>query len=159
MKPEDEGYLRDLMIIPVGPSGCGKTSFRRELREGVEIVSPDEIRFRMLDYEHTGIDFDSSTEKEVWIEAYANLDRLLSERKSVYFDATNLTFERRYKLVARARKAGYWVKIVYFDIQLERILRRNAGRERKVPERVIAQQFCALQVPESWECDEYEEVG
>ncbi len=56
------------LIIPIGIPGCGKTTYyNTEYKsKGYYRVSPDEIRFAILNYPESGIDFDETKEEEVW---------------------------------------------------------------------------------------------
>ena len=142
------------LYIPVGPAGCGKSTFLKKNLNGCHVVSPDAIRFKMLDYPKSGIDFDRKIEPEVWETAYKQLDEALNEGSDIFFDATNLNFNRRYPVVARGLKYNYRIVMIFFRLDLWEIIRRNSSRRRRVPDSVLAKQWLSMYEPEEFEYDE-----
>ena len=141
------------LLLPIGLPASGKTTLRKTSYKHYSVVSPDEIRLEVLDFSNTGKRFDADKEEEVWKRVWIKYDRLLSEKADIFFDATNTTFKRRYQIVTRARKAGYFIKFFYIKVTLQSVLVRNARRKAFVPEQVIARMFVELDEPESWEYD------
>lgn len=115
------------------------------------MISADLIRFALLDYPNSGIDFDEKREPEVWAKVFAELEIAMQQRKNIYLDNTNLTQKQRYRPVVMARQAHYSIQMIWFNLPLAECLRRNSQRQRKVPEAVIAKQFVAMEYPERWE--------
>ena len=152
-----------ILMIPIGIAGSGKTTYFIEnnkycldMDEFVH-VSADAIRFKKLDSFHSGIYFDSTIEHEVWQEVWALLIKHISQRKEIYLDCTNLTKAIRAPYIYFARCYGYKIKIILFNSPLKEDLARNAERGRVVPEKVIARQYCQLEIPEKHEYDYLEE--
>lgn len=156
------------LIIPIGPAGCGKTTWWTSMCQGhvsetqqyqPNRISSDEIRFNILDYPNSGIDFDPTIEPQVWAQVWADLIFYLSERlANIYLDCTNLTRARRAVYIHCARAFGYEIEIVWFKTGLCTCLSKNMLRDRNVPDVVIARQYLALQPPEPWEYDMLTEV-
>lgn len=141
------------LYVPIGPAGCGKSTLYEEIKDSYYIherISPDQIRMDIL-----GKDFDESSEPMIWRLVWEQLQCLRIERNAsaIYFDATNLTFARRYELISRCRALWETVNTIFilFDTPLEQCLHQNRLRSRRVPDDVIAKQYLALQKPESWE--------
>lgn len=123
------------VIVGVGIPGSGKTTVLKNLaaRNGYEYICPDDIRLRM-----TGNAADQSKNKEVWAEAYSEVDLLLKEGKTIVFDASFTNKNDRRRFIDFARQCGAEkVQAVFADIPLEIAKERNANRERKVPEYAI----------------------
>ncbi len=64
-----------------------------------------------------------------------------------YVDATNLTRKHRRPFVKIAEHMGCVCEAVYFDVPVEECLRRNEGRERRVPEGAIRAMAGKLEPP------------
>lgn len=153
-----------LIILPIGPAGCGKSSFFELLvktsKNKFYRISPDDIRFEILDSDHTKIYFDPRIEPEVWKEVYLKLQKACKAKLNIFFDATNLNKERRYGILGNVFQSmktlifnGYEIYCYCFEYPLSTILQQNKQRERKVEEDAIAKQFLSYQRPEEWEYD------
>lgn len=151
------------LVLPIGIAGSGKSTFIRKLQnalnEKVYIISPDEIRFKMLDYPESGISFDEKIESEVWATAFDELYHYcgLKEHNFVIcFDCTNLTLKRRYEIIGRMK---CWIKndilqvfMFHFKLPLIDVIKADSLRKRVVGETVLAKQFVSLEKPQDWEC-------
>lgn len=151
------------VIVLIGVAGSGKTTYAKEFMKKEPkakyiYINADEIRFQMLDSKNTKIYFDPAIEKNVWDKVFEQYSFALGNFNDIIFDATNLTFERRYKIVALAKSKRYTysekiIEFVFFNIPLAEILKRNKSRDRVVDDSVIAKQFSQIQLPEIWEFD------
>jgi len=141
------------LIIPIGPAGCGKSSFYNNNFYLMDVcrISADDIRFKLLDYKKTGVDFDQSREYIVWGSVWEAFISHINKENSIYLDATNLTQKIREPFRQIAKQKGYDIKIIYFKTNLYNCLTQNMLRDRHVNEKVIARQFLALEPPEVWE--------
>jgi predicted kinase len=136
--------------IPIGAPGCGKTTYFHEklvLRHSeIARISPDEIRFEMLDSKHTKKYFDPAIELVVWGKAYKQVIGMLMDNKHIYFDATNLTELNRLRLLYLIQRyAGddmYNIKYVIFQADLPTCLARVQQRtDQDVPLKTVARLF------------------
>lgn len=129
------------IIIPVGIPGSGKSTLREEYKRnypGLCVISPDDIRMEMLDFERTGISFDQKIEDDVWKRSFDELDACIAAGRNIYFDATNLTINVRRLIIERVDKEIYTVIAIYLDIDPDVAISRIKARKRKVPlERII----------------------
>ncbi|MHA1339738.1 MAG: AAA family ATPase [Promethearchaeota archaeon] len=141
------------LVIPIGPAGCGKSTYQMKNYPHYTLMSPDLIRFKILDSENTKIYFDYEFEPQVWKQVYILFEEALNRGDNIFFDGTNLTQKFRYPLVCRALRKSYKIHMIYFKIPLEVALERNRKRERKVREEVIKEQYEILEPPEPWEYD------
>lgn len=130
------------LTVLVGIPGSGKTTWRLRHQGDDACVSPDEIR-----REIHGRDFDARYERRVWAEAYRRLDQLLAAGRSVVFDATSVTPQQRRPLLEAARRHGAEAVAVYFPTRFLDALRRNVGRARRVPPKVIRARLRELVPP------------
>jgi predicted kinase len=129
------------VVLLAGLPGSGKSTWLAQ--RGLFALSTDEIRRWLTD------DAASQTRNA---RVFATLRFLLRERlaagcESTYIDATNLTrTERRvYRTIAKAFDAS--VEAVFFDVPVDECKRRNAGRDRVVPNAVIDAMADRLQIP------------
>jgi predicted kinase len=146
------------VYVPIGVAGCGKTTYFDDTYKALEVkrVSADAIRFKLLDYDHTGKDYDESIEPLVWTQVYDLYAELLKEKKySIYFDCTNLTLKERSQIIIRGLKLNPTLQFHFllFNVPLYLSLGWNHLRKRTVPEKVIAQQFSRFEQPQPYEYD------
>ncbi len=131
-------------ICVVGISGIGKSTYCAKLSEstGYPVVSSDTLRKKL-----TGSESDFSKDHEIWglyIRHY--LFRALV-RGGVIFDATGVSKKSRKRIFSLAAEGGADLECHYFEPNIERAKRQNAGRARKIPELVIEEQAAAWQTP------------
>ena len=121
------------VIMTVGLPGSGKSTWARRYaaEHGFVIHSSDGVRERIYGDESVVGDFD-----EVFGILYEDVDRSLSEGRDVIIDNTGLTLRAR-EVVKTYHDRGFRTVAVVFDTPLGTCLRRNASRDRKVPEDVI----------------------
>lgn len=89
------------VILPIGTSGSGKSTWIESINinNQYEIIEPDSMRV-----EFTGDMNNKSKDKEIYIEAANRAVRALKEGKSVMFDTTNLTKDKRLPFVEAIKK-------------------------------------------------------
>lgn len=125
------------LIMVVGMPGIGKSYFADQLlcEYGIENVSSDEMRKHL--YGHASIQGDYN---EVFGAVYDTISNLFDlGEKMVVLDATNVTRHVRYKAI-REIKPTEIIYVVMPD-DLERALKQNEERSRKVPARVICRMY------------------
>lgn len=121
----------------IGIPGSGKSTFAKSHPECI-VVCPDTIRKELFG--------DEACQKDgnlVFKLAYERIEKALSENKDVIFDATNTTVRSRKPLLKY--KAIHYAVFVNTDIN--ECKKRNANRERKVPEDVIERMARQLTPP------------
>jgi predicted kinase len=131
---------QNTLVVLCGIAGCGKSTFAAKHFLPTQIVSSDECRARICDdpmnQKVTGQAF------ELW--RFIIRTRLWLWRLSVA-DATNLDRGDRKWLVKTAQNYNFLSSLILFNIPLETALRRNATRERVVPEEALLRQYELLQ--------------
>jgi O-phosphoseryl-tRNA(Sec) kinase len=148
----------------IGLPGTGKTTFAKKiLKQNAQdriLVSSDNIRFDLLNYEETGIDFDPKIEPKVWARVIKEIKKALdnSTVKEVIFDATNLIKSGRKPYLELAKDKGFHTRGIVFSAPLSEIKARNRNRKRKVPEEVIDRFYRSFEYPEKGEFDEIIEI-
>lgn len=143
----------------IGLPGTGKTTFAKNLldhnSESRVLISSDKIRFDLLNYNDTGIDFDPKIEPKVWKSVIRNIKEVMKDPmvKEIIFDATNLRKSKRKKFLKLAKKNDFLTQGIVFSGSLRKIKGRNQDRERTVPEKVIERFSKILEAPEVGEFD------
>ena len=123
--------MRPVLLVVAGPNGSGKTTVTVRLRqdhwsEGVEYLNPDDIaRDRFGDWNSP----EAVLAAARWTEA--RREELLAARRGIAFE-TVFSTEAKVVFLARAREAGYFVRVFFIGTSDPRI---NAAR---VAGRVIA---------------------
>jgi Predicted kinase len=132
---------RTRIVLLVGLPGSGKSTYLERL--GVKALSSDAVRGLLADDEN-----DQSIHREVFATLRYLLRRRLALRRPVtYLDATHLTVRERRPYVKMGQLYGCSVEAIFFDVPLEVCLQRNRGRQRVVPEDVMARMAAKLTPP------------
>lgn len=139
--------LRFIMLV--GLAGSGKSTVAHELMEGrddVDYHSSDAIREEIL-----GDVNEQSKNSDVFAVMEQRTKESLKNGRHVIYDATNINRKKRKHLLSLLPKDVEKVA-VYVATPLDEVLRRNASRDRVVPEDVITQKmYKNLQIPIYWE--------
>ena len=125
---------KNVLIVMCGLPASGKSTYTNWLTEsGVFCaVCPDGIRGEL--YGDENIQGDG---KQVFAIAHARLKDLGKGKNNVVFDATNTNKKRRKELVKEMRPYFDVIILKWFSTPIDICLKRNAERERQVPEEVI----------------------
>jgi predicted kinase len=137
----------ELMIL-VGAPGSGKTTHVKTLYPHVPYISMDEERLKLC-----GTMMDMSRNQEAYDNCFHQLRKNMEHRINTIWDATSVSRRLRKRLIETARHHGAWVSIVVFDLPLDIIQARNAGRERIVPADIVEDYFKKIQSPKPYEYD------
>jgi putative nucleotidyltransferase with HDIG domain len=134
-------------IMMVGLAGSGKSTVAHELMEGV-----DNIDYHSSDAIREEVHGDANVQDNP-----TNIFQIMEDRtkeslkagRHVIYDATNLSRKKRKHLLSQLPKNLDIEKIaVYVATPIKEVLRRNASRDRVVPEEVIADKmYKTLQIP------------
>lgn len=142
--------LFDVTLL-AGLPGAGKDTWCRAHAAGLPVISLDAVR------EELDIDPADRQGAVVGAAKDAALD-LLRARRSFVWNATNVTRPMRQQLVGLFDTYRARVRIVFVDAPLPLILRRNRGRDRPVPAKVIERLADRLDVPDLTEAHAVEYV-
>lgn len=124
--------MKGVLTVLVGLPASGKSTWAKENGGKASIVSTDEIRAEL-----TGDAGDQSRNADVWEIAFSRAEALLRAGKNVIFDATNCGRANRRLLLKGLKSQARDVIAVYFNTSLDECKRRNALRDRVVPEEVL----------------------
>ena len=118
-------------MLAVGLPGSGKSTWF--LQNEANPISSDAIRLQLIDDET-----DQTINGRVFEVVRALLQhRIELHRPVTYIDATNLTRKIRWPFIKIARQHGCGIEALWFDVPLAVCKARNAGRHRRVPDRVL----------------------
>ena len=136
--------LQNLTIL-VGAPGSGKTTYRNQITDS-KIISMDDERLRLC-----GNYNDMSKNGQVFNNCFADLNRSLKAGDNVVWDATSYSRKARKTLINAARQYGVQVSVVYWDLDSQTLLKRNAEREKRVPDDIVWKFYKTLETPASYE--------
>ena len=137
------GYKMNFkFIMMVGLPGSGKSTKAKELavKNGALIVSSDTIRKKL--YGDENIQGDST---EVFNTMFNETLSVL-KRQSVIYDATNLSIKNRRGILLKVQELENITKIAYV-MRTPECKRRNALRDRVVPDEVIDRMYNNFYIP------------
>ena len=135
----DESWGEVLMLC--GLPGTGKDYWISKHCKDMPVVSLDDIRRRHKLSPEGSQGYVASLGKE-------EAKIYLRKHQPFVWNATNLTVDIRRQLIDLFESYGASVRVVYLETDLETQLRRNAGREDRVPETIIDSMLSKLAVPE-----------
>ncbi len=132
----------------VGIPGSGKTTWLSANLPGATVVSMDRMRQVVL-----GDAADQSRNDEIFRRSMGALGAILKSGRSVVFDATSVSWDRRGVPCRIARTHGAHVAMVFLDVSLDEARERNGRRARAVPDDVVVRMYRELEAPAAGEAD------
>lgn len=138
-------------LMLVGLPCSGKSTISKELAEkyDADIFSSDALREEMF-----GDVNDQEHNQELFVELHKRIKNCLRDGKSAVYDACNINYKRRMAFLAELKSIPCEKICVAMAIPYEECLRRNAERDRKVPEHVITRMYHNFNIPywyEGWD--------
>lgn len=128
------------LYIMVGIPGSGKSTVAKNL--GAIVVSSDTVREILYGSEEI---LGESKVVFSWVDSIVK-DALIDGRDVIY-DATCLTKKTREGIVKKFRETADEIVCIFVDTPLEKCIKRNSLRSRKVPEDVIRSMSAKLERP------------
>ena len=140
------------LIVMCGLSGSGKSTVAKELaaKYNATIFSSDALREELF-----GDVNEQKHNQELFAELHRRIKECLRHGKSAIYDACNLNYKKRMAFLAELKNIQCSRICVLVATPYEECLKRNAARDRKVPEYVIERQYRQFDVP----CQYYEGWG
>lgn len=137
------------LIILRGISGSGKSTRALELLNSTPnsvIISRDAIRAMLWGTAAAhGVD-----EKLVTLVQDASVNAACQQGKTIILDNTNVVPKFLDTAIYHVSSWGYEIVVEVIDTPLDEALRRNAARDRVVPEEVVRKQHEQLQQTKEW---------
>ena len=135
----------------VGLPASGKSYKAQELAKtyNAEIFSSDALREELFgDVNH------QENNNDLFIELHRRIKDCLRSGKSAIMDATNINYKRRMAFLQELKNIHCEKICILMATPYEECLKRNAERERKVPEEVIKRMYMNFTIPywhEKWD--------
>ena len=143
--------MKPVFIMMVGLPGSGKSTDASELAiaHDATIFSSDSLREELFgDINH------QADNTKLFEELHKRIKDCLKEGKSAIYDATNINYKRRMAFLAELKNIPCKKICVLMATPYEECLKRNAERDRKVPEDVIKRMYMNISIPywyEGWD--------
>ena len=134
------------LYVMIGVPGSGKSTFVKDHPE-IDVVCPDEIRQELF-----GDAENQEQGNKVFQIAFNRARKLLDAGQDVIFDSTNV--RRKYRKDYFKKFPDVSKVAVFVNTSIDECKRRNAGRDRKVPDEVITRMAKNLNPPtydEGWQ--------
>lgn len=133
-----------------GISGSGKTNFiKNNFKNNITIISLDEIRRELFGSAEL-----QTNNNDVKRTAYCKLKECLQKGEDCIWDATNIRFDFRKKIIDMCEAYNGTSRIILINNQIDNILKLNRKRGRVVGNDVIEDQINRFQIPFETESDE-----
>lgn len=143
--------MTPIFTMLVGLPGSGKSVKAQKISEQTKaiIFSSDSLRGELFgDVNH------QTDNTKLFEELHRRIKKCLKEGKSAIYDATNISYKRRMAFLAELKNIPCEKICVLMAVPYEECLKRNAERERKVPEHVITKMYKNFDIPywyEGWD--------
>ena len=137
-----------VLYMLIGIPGSGKSTWAKKMQEeqGAYWVSRDKIRFQYIKDEDDYFAY----EERVFDEFVEEIQNAIYDKFPIIIaDATHLNLKARNKVLRRLSLLGTRVEFVYFNVDLQTALERNAQRQgrARVPDSVIMNMQKSIQLP------------
>lgn len=136
------------IFVMCGLVGSGKSYKAKELAEqyDAQIFSSDTLREELF-----GDVNDQSNNTKLFEELHKRIKNCLREGKNTIYDATNINYKRRMSFLSELTNIPCEKICILMATPYEECLKRNAERERKVPEHVIKRMYMNFNCPYNYE--------
>lgn len=128
----------------IGLPGSGKSTYAKKLKEieNANIYSSDAIREELYGSEDVQGD-----PTEIFSLLHTRVKADLAAQRNVIYDATNIAAKRRIGFLQEINKVSCEKIAIVFATPYAECLRRNAGRDRQVPEQAIERMYHQFDIP------------
>lgn len=133
------------LVLLSGLSGVGKSAYIKEHYSSYTIVSLDDIREELTFREN------QKDPAEIARVAKDRLKILLAKKENIVFDATNIRFDLREKILTLGHNYDALNTIIFLADGVDNIIERDKKREYSVGEKVIRKQEYNFQTPDKAE--------
>ena len=127
-----------------GFPAAGKTHWRKHQRQASPVICLDEIRIEL------GVD-PADNQGDVLRVAKDRARTFLRKQQDFIWDATNLTRQRRNKLVDLFYSYRARIEMIAFDLPPALLFERNRARQRQVPQKIIDAMAARWEAPDETE--------
>ena len=129
-----------------GLPGTGKDTWIEKNLRDIPMVSLDEIRTK---YKISPL----GPQGEVAAIAKEQARELLRKKQPFVWNATNISYDIREKLISLFEDYGASVRTVFLETEWDEGISRNRGREKEVPESAIRRMLDRIETPERFESE------
>lgn len=136
--------------VMCGLPASGKSCRAKEIAEqnNAAVFSSDELRQELFnDVNH------QEDNSKLFTELHSRIKEHLKSGGNAVYDATNINYKKRMAFLQELKNIPCEKICVFMAVPYEECLRRNAERERKVPEYVIKRMYMNFHIPywyEGW---------
>lgn len=122
------------LVILCGPAASGKSAFARTHFAETRIVSSDRCRALLWDKEE-----EQAASHLVFELMHSIIDKRLFLRRLTVADSTALAPDARKELRTIAERRQVPSVLIAFEVPMEELRSRNASRDRRVPDEILAE--------------------
>lgn len=137
----------------VGLPGSGKSYIAQELMEkdtNIQLFSSDKLREELW-----GDESIQGDNNKLFTELHNRIKECLASGNDCIYDATNISRKRRIAFLNQIKQYKNVEKVCIFALtSIDKCLKNNSSRERRVPEEVIRNMYLSFDVPtysEGWD--------
>lgn len=127
-------------ILTMGLPGAGKSYVLKNNFDLTQFtnIDPDLIKTEKSDYNPKKPEIYHEWSKK---EAKIRTAKAIYNNENLIIDGTGTNVEKMYKQIRDLQSENYSVTLLYVKVKLETSIKRNAKRERNVPQEIIMEKF------------------
>ena len=131
------------LVVMAGLPGSGKSYVRSQKYADFKVIDCDEIKKGIKGYDPKN---PSAVHAQSKVLEQKEIYKALGAGESFVYDTTATNWAKLVKVIKDAQALGYEVELCYVKVSLKTSLKRNAARERVVPESLIKEKASLLPV-------------
>lgn len=131
------------LVIMAGLPGSGKSYVREKRFKNLKTIDCDILKKKIAGYDPKN---PGAVHAQSKVLETQEIHKALGAGESFVYDTTATNWAKVVKLIQDAKAVGFTVELCYVKVSLRTAIKRNANRERVVPEALIKEKYSLLPI-------------